>query len=802
MALWLCLIGLPLAALLVERPADASKSPPGRLLAVWIDSIGLSALIALAACTVGLAAGRVLAYAPSSGGLILTLMILPLVLPQHVLYYAWSLIASPTTAMGRWLAADMQRARFVSGSIGTIVQVSWYWPLAALFCSQGWRRIDADLVDCARLDADRFTIVRRIVVPLLAKPAAIAMGLCFVLSLSDFATFHLAGIRTIGTELALIYETTGSSAMPLGYSIPSVLIAMAMAIVLGQSGRGIHRSPSWRPRRVGVVSWVVTDMVWLFSLIAPAAILLGSVREEGVFRRYFALHIDDLAGSFIIALLTGLIALLLAAGILHLQRRGALIGRAAQWMETAVYLAMFLPGSLVAAGLLSLISLRSEADILRQSSLIVSFGQAARYGGVAMMLLHLLDQSRLRDLDEMAQVDGAGVLRRWRHVVWPFAGPVVAGTVLIVIMFSMTELSATMILLPAGVPNFAQRLLNQMHYARDQEVIASCVILMGFFGGLGWLATRFLRRGTIRSIARASILFLLAILIVGCYGRGATESPKVLGQFGRTGRADGDFIYPRGIAADSSRLYVVDKTGRIQWFTPKGQWQGLTQMPIIDTGKPVGLTVAPDGNLYVADTHYHRVAVFSPEGQLLKTFGEFGEKDGQFIYPTDIAFAPDGRLFVSEYGGNDRISVFDNDHKFLTSFGTIGSEPGQFSRPQAMCIDAQRAILYIADSCNHRIAVYDLHGKPLTFIGRMGRGPGELRYPYGLSLCPNGDLVVCEYGNNRIQVFDPQGNSRATFGTAGRASGQLAYPWSVFVDDHRRAYIVDAGNDRIQIWQL
>ncbi len=50
-----------------------------------------------------------------------------------------------------------------------------------------------------------------------------------------------------------------------------------------------------------------------------------------------------------------------------------------------------------------------------------------------------------------------------------------------IVMFGMTELSATMVLLPAGLPNFAQRLLNQMHYARDQQVIASCLILIGFF---------------------------------------------------------------------------------------------------------------------------------------------------------------------------------------------------------------------------------------------------------------------------------------------------------------------------------
>ena len=38
----------------------------------------------------------------------------------------------------------------------------------------------------------------------------LAFGVCFVLGLSEFATFHLAGVQTIGTELAVLYEETGS----------------------------------------------------------------------------------------------------------------------------------------------------------------------------------------------------------------------------------------------------------------------------------------------------------------------------------------------------------------------------------------------------------------------------------------------------------------------------------------------------------------------------------------------------------------------------------------------------------------
>jgi DNA-binding beta-propeller fold protein YncE len=299
------------------------------------------------------------------------------------------------------------------------------------------------------------------------------------------------------------------------------------------------------------------------------------------------------------------------------------------------------------------------------------------------------------------------------------------------------------------------------------------------------------------------VLLLSVFLVTGCGRKGEGGAPRVVESFGKTGAGPGEFLYPRAIALDSDgSVLVADKTGRIQRFSQEGQCLGTIRMPLIDAGKPTGISVHQDGRLFVADTHYHRVVIFSHEGRQIGEFGRYGQEAGCFIYPTDVAFAPDGRVFVSEYGGNDRVSVFTSDGAFLSSFGSPGDKEGQFARPEALCVDETRGRLYVADACNHRIGVYDLDGHLSNYIGAVGLGPGQLRYPYGLSLLVDGTIAVCEYGNNRIQLFSPEGKSLAIYGQAGRQLGQLAYPWSVAVDAHRRAFVVDAGNNRIQVWQL
>jgi sugar lactone lactonase YvrE/ABC-type spermidine/putrescine transport system permease subunit II len=516
--------------------------------------------------------------------------------------------------------------------------------------------------------------------------------------------------------------------------------------------------------------------------------------------------VDDLAWSLVIAAAASVMAHLIAFGVSSLAAAhpsaSAPASRIGKWpyrqlaafiVRVTVFVAMLVPASLVAVSLLEMLAASRLPTAFRGGWYIVSAGQAARFAGVALILITLTRHSHHRQLTEMASLDGAQGLKAWWYVHWPQTWPVVLGSFILIAMLSVTELSATMVLLPAGLPNFAQRLLNQMHYLGDQQVIASCLVLTCLFlslAGVIVLLLRFFR------LYRGAILLLAVVCLLAVTGCDDAA-------FGRTGRGPAEFIYPRAIDIDSEGLlFVVDKTGRIQRLTPQAELRNLIRMPSTEAGKPTGISVGPNGNLYVADTHYHRVVVFSVDGKLIDQFGKFGREDGCFIYPTDVAFAPDGRIFVSEYGGNDRVSIFTDDGRFLKSFGAPGSGPGEFARPSALCVDASRSRLYVADACNHRIAVYDLDGNLTGYIGSLGRDAGQLRYPYDLALLSDGTIVVCEFGNNRIQLFSADGASLAVYGGPGRRLGELAYPWGVAVDKQKRAFVVDAGNNRIQVWQL
>ncbi|RME37208.1 MAG: 6-bladed beta-propeller [Planctomycetota bacterium] len=297
--------------------------------------------------------------------------------------------------------------------------------------------------------------------------------------------------------------------------------------------------------------------------------------------------------------------------------------------------------------------------------------------------------------------------------------------------------------------------------------------------------------------------FLLGcgLLSTACRPQEGGDSFGVIAVFGGRGLADGKFSYPRAVAAEpgpGGSLFVVDKTGRIQRFAPDGTFELGWTMPAFEAGKPVGLTVHPDGRLFVADTHYHRVVVFDRTGRLLATFGKEGRGDGEFLLPTDVAVDEDGWIYVSEYQGNDRITVWRPDLSFdrVLIAGTVGGKP--LRRPAGIDFDREQT-LWVADACNHRILGISREGKVRKVFGEFGEAPGQLRYPYDLDVTPEDTLLVCEYGGNRLQWFDKQGRSLRVWGRPGRKPGELFAPWGATYGPGGNVYVVDSLNNRVQV---
>lgn len=320
---------------------------------------------------------------------------------------------------------------------------------------------------------------------------------------------------------------------------------------------------------------------------------------------------------------------------------------------------------------------------------------------------------------------------------------------------------------------------------------------------------------------------VLIAAVAGCdlSGVNAADAEAALdvrSVWGEVGRSPGQFVYPRGMDLGEAGLWIVDKTGRVQLLEPDtGLLVRSLAMPTTERGLPTGLTVGPrpDGSsgeaVWVADTHEHRVLVFeggaAGSREPVASFGSFGRDPGGFVYVTDIAVLTDDagaidRVYVSEYGGNDRVTMFDSELRPLGSFGSFGvgdeAHPSEivFNRPQSVAIDAEAGELIVADACNHRLGRFTLDGELVGWIGSPTAGLFE--YPYGLAVLPGSRVLVAEFGANRVSQVDlASGEVVTRFGVAGRGPGELASPWGVSWRAGT-AWVLDSANNRVQSFRV
>src|SRR5690606_21479668 len=106
-------------------------------------------------------------------------------------------------------------------------------------------------------------------------------------------------------------------------------------------------------------------------------------------------------------------------------------------------------------------------------------------------------------------------------------------------------------------------------------------------------------------------------------------------------------------------VYAVDMTGRVQKFTPDGNFLRTWQMPETELGKAKGMGRDPQGNIIVIEPHYQRVNHYTPDGTLVAQWGCRGTNEGCFILPRAVAVNSRGEYFISEYMGQEPVQRFE-----------------------------------------------------------------------------------------------------------------------------------------------
>jgi DNA-binding beta-propeller fold protein YncE len=238
-------------------------------------------------------------------------------------------------------------------------------------------------------------------------------------------------------------------------------------------------------------------------------------------------------------------------------------------------------------------------------------------------------------------------------------------------------------------------------------------------------------------------------------------------------------------------------------------------------------------NLWVVDKAANTVIQFDPEGYVMMNLGRREEGyhgmvelpspqearafAGYFNGATDVAWDPQGNIFVSDGYINSRMVKFDKHGNFLMDWGSYGSEIGQFRLPHAMVVD-NAGNVYVADRGNRRIQVFDANGNfqrvlvlnvpfpadyqpPFSGVNPERRLPAATA-PWSMCLTDSSpqELWVSDEEPGRIYRMTLDGRILGWLGSAGRQPGQFNWVHSLDCSqlDEGILWVADMNNWRIQ----
>ena len=239
-----------------------------------------------------------------------------------------------------------------------------------------------------------------------------------------------------------------------------------------------------------------------------------------------------------------------------------------------------------------------------------------------------------------------------------------------------------------------------------------------------------------------------------------------LGAWSRAGGFKLGLAEPAGIAIDPRGSVYIADTGNARVTRMWGEGTYLSELGGPGDLGGAGLSgvgslavSAATGDLYVADANHNRILVYSPTGSLLAKAGasegdgSAGSASGAFNHPAAVTVAPSGNVYVADTG-NNRIVELTPNGSYANQFGQLGSGDGRLHSPTGVAVDTAGRV-YVVDNFNNRIEVFDESGHYLTKWGLRGIRLGEFSQPTAITVGCEGSLFVADTNNNRVERFDP-----------------------------------------------
>jgi len=510
---------IPLVYLLWTTFSDAGGFSLGGFARAYGDArigelIGNSLWFAAGSALLSLAVGTALAYfnvrtdVPFKA-LFFAASIIPLIIPGILYTISWIFLASPTIG----LLNNLIEPIVGPGTFDVFTVWGMIWveglhlsPIAFLFMVAAFGSTDPSLEESSLMSgATRLQTFRRVTLPLV-RPALLSAALIMLVrSLESFEVPALLGLQNgIYVFTSRIYQVlrsfpvdfAGAGALAVGLLALAALGVWLSNVLSRGHGGGTITGKGFRPRPIDLGRWkpVVGGGILLYffvTVLAPLLVLLYTAllpyyRPPSA-EAFASMNLDNFVAVFNLpsvptalknSLLLGggaaTIVMALMAVAAWVVVRSGIPGR--QILDHIAFSPLVIPGLVLGVGI-AFVYLRSPLPIYG-TLLILLIAYCTRYLPYGMRYAVSGMQTISTELEESAQVSGAGWGATFRRVLLPLIAPALLAGWVYIFVVSFRELSSSILLYTPGNEVLSISIWELYANARFGELSALGVIMV------------------------------------------------------------------------------------------------------------------------------------------------------------------------------------------------------------------------------------------------------------------------------------------------------------------------------------
>jgi iron(III) transport system permease protein len=415
-------------------------------LELLVNTVELTVVVTLAAAVVGTSAAWCVERTRLPGRRVWAiLLVLPVAVPDFVVGYAWhSLLPG-----------------FIGLPAAALVMTLVVYPLVYLPVTAALRRSDPALEETARsLGFGRLQTFRRVVLPQI-RPAV--LGGCLVVTLvllAEFGAFEILSFQTFTTAIFAEFkvDAAAASAMSLVLVLLGMLVLGGEAVASGSARLSRPGPQAARPpTRYRLGRMAVPTLAYLTGLVVLAlGIPVGTLvywltqSQQSTLPAAASLLTATLAtAKYSAAAALVATAAALPVAVLAVQHRTA----RAVAIERSTYLIQSLPGVVVS---LSLVYFAIRfANALYQTGWLLVAAYALMFFPLALVCLRTSVAQAPPRLGEIGRSLGRRPVTVLVRVTLPLVSPGLLAGFCLVFLSAVTELTATLVLIPTGEQTLA-----------------------------------------------------------------------------------------------------------------------------------------------------------------------------------------------------------------------------------------------------------------------------------------------------------------------------------------------------------